>query len=62
MCIKNLVSQVYLDIKKMAQENHNDMDLGGVIRAYVRQQEEMNSEWDKLKNDDLDTPLTSWEL
>ena len=60
MCIKKLVSQTYLDIKKLSEENPNDMDLGKLIRAYVRQQEEMDSEWDELKNDGLDTPLTTW--
>jgi hypothetical protein len=62
MSIKKLVNKTYLDIKKLSEENPNDMDLGKLIRAYIRQQEEMNSEWDELKNDDLDTPLTTWGL
>ena len=61
MCIKKLVSQTYLDIKKLSEENPNDMDLGKLIRAYVRQQEEMDSDLNELKNDGLDTPLTSWD-
>jgi hypothetical protein len=40
------VSQTYLDVKKLTQENPNDMDLGKLIRAYVRQQEEMDSDED----------------
>ncbi len=46
MCIKKLVSQTYLDIKKLAEENPNDMDLGKVIRNYIREQEELNSDED----------------
>ncbi len=46
MCMKKLVSQTYLDIKKLSEENPNDMDLGKLIRAYVRQQEEMDSDED----------------
>lgn len=61
MCIKKLVSQTYLDIKKLSEENPNDMDLGKLIRAYVRQQEEMDSDLNELKNDGLDTPLISWD-
>jgi hypothetical protein len=61
MRIKNLVSQTYLDIKKLTEENPNDMDLGRIIRNYIREQEELNSELDKLKTDNLDTPLTSWD-
>ncbi len=55
MCIKNLVSQTYLDIKKLSEENPNDMDLGRIIRNYIREQEEFNSELNKLKTDNLDT-------
>ncbi len=33
-------------IKKLSEENPNDMDLGKLIRAYVRQQEEMDSDED----------------
>ena len=46
MYIKRLVSETYLDIKKLSEENPNDMDLGRIIRAYVRQQEEMDSDED----------------
>jgi hypothetical protein len=46
MYIKRLVSETYLDIKKLSEENPNDMDLGKLIRAYVRQQEEMDSDED----------------
>ncbi len=62
MYIKRLVSQTYLDIKKLSEENPNDMDLGSKVRMYIRQQEEMGSDLNELKNDDLDTPLTNWEL
>ena len=61
MCIKKLVSQTYLDIKKLSEENPNDMDLGGKVRIYIRQQEEMDSDLNELKNDGLDTPLTTWD-
>ena len=40
MCIKKLVSQTYLDIKKLVEENPNDMDLGRVIRNYIREEQE----------------------
>jgi hypothetical protein len=46
MCIKRLVSETYLDIKKLSEENPNDMDLGRIIRNYIRQQEEMDSDED----------------
>lgn len=46
MSIKKLVKKTYLDIKKLSEENPNDMDLGKLIRAYIRQQEEMNSDED----------------
>ena len=46
MCIKKLVSQTYLDIKEFVKENPNDMDLGRMIRAYVNQKEEMDSDED----------------
>lgn len=46
MSIKKLVSQTYLDIKKLSEENPNDMDLGRIIRNYIRQQEEMDSDED----------------
>jgi hypothetical protein len=46
MYIKKLVSQTYLDIKKLSEENPNDMDLGRIIRNYIRQQEEMDSDED----------------
>lgn len=61
MCIKKLVSQTYLDIKKLSEENPNDMDLGSKVRMYIRQQEEMDSDLNELKNDGLDTPLTTWD-
>lgn len=61
MSIKKLVSQTYLDIKKLSKENPNDMDLGSKVRMYIRQQEEMNSDLNELKNDGLDTPLTTWD-
>jgi hypothetical protein len=61
MSIKKLVSQTYLDIKKLSEENPNDMDLGSKVRMYIRQQEEMDSELNELKNDGLDTPLTTWD-
>ena len=62
MSIKKLVSQTYLDIKKLSKENPNDMDLGSKVRMYIRQQEEMGSDLNELKKDNLDTPLTNWEL
>lgn len=34
MCVKKLVSQTYLDIKKLVEENPNDGDLGKKIRTY----------------------------
>ena len=46
MYIKRLVSETYLDIKKLSEENPNDMDLGRIIRNYIRQQEEMDSDED----------------
>ena len=46
MCIKKLVSQTYLDIKELVKENPNDMDLGKLIRAYVNEKEEINSDED----------------
>lgn len=46
MYIKRLVSETYLDIKKLSEENPNDMDLGRIIRNYIRQQEEVNSDED----------------
>jgi hypothetical protein len=61
MSIKKLVSQTYLDIKKLSEENPNDMDLGSKVRMYIRQQEEMDSDLNELKNDGLDTPLTTWD-
>jgi hypothetical protein len=61
MSIKKLVSQTYLDIKKLSKENPNDMDLGSKVRMYIRQQEEMDSDLNELKNDGLDTPLTTWD-
>lgn len=61
MSIKKLVSQTYLDIKKLSKENPNDMDLGGKVRMYIRQQEETDSDLNELKNDGLDTPLTTWD-
>jgi len=39
---EKLVSQTFLDIKEFVKENPNDMDLGKVIRAYVRQKEEID--------------------
>ena len=44
MCIKKLVSQTYLDIKKLVEETPNDMDLGKVIRNYI--------EKEKIEKDD----------
>jgi hypothetical protein len=61
MSIKKLVSQTYLDIKKLSKENPNDMDLGSKVRMYIRQQEETDSDLNELKNDGLDTPLTTWD-
>jgi hypothetical protein len=37
MCIKKLVSQTYLDIKKLVEENPNDGDLGKKIRTYFNE-------------------------
>ena len=50
MCIKKLVSQTYLDIKEFVKENPNDMDLGKVVRAYVRQKEEEDDEENSKSN------------
>jgi hypothetical protein len=46
MCIKKLVSQTYLDIKELAEKNPNDMDLGKLIRAYVNEKEQIDSDED----------------
>ena len=46
MCSKKLVSQTYLDIKEFVEKNPNDMDLGRIIRNYIREQEEISSEKD----------------
>lgn len=50
MCIKKLVSQTYLDIKKLVEENPNDMDLGRLIRNYIREEEEKIEKDDDYEN------------
>lgn len=50
MCIKKLVSQTYLDIKKLVEETPNDMDLGKVIRNYIEKEKEKIEKDDDYEN------------
>ncbi len=50
MCIKKLVSQTYLDIKKLVEETPNDMDLGKVIRNYIAKEKEKIEKDDDYEN------------
>jgi len=43
---KELLEAALLYIKKLAEETPNDMELGKVIRNYIREQEELNSDED----------------
>lgn len=50
MCIKKLVRQTYLDIKKLVEETPNDMDLGKVIRNYIAKEKEKIEKDDDYEN------------
>lgn len=50
MCIKKLVSQTYLDIKKLVEETPNDVDLGKVIRNYIEKEKEKIEKDDDYEN------------
>ncbi len=50
MCIKKLVSQTYLDIKKLVEETPNDIDLGKVIRNYITKEKEKIEKEDDYEN------------